>query len=266
MKIIERAKEMGAECAQIFGGSPRRYEVPKIEKREAEEFRAILTRENISPLFIHASYLLNLASEDEVLRKKSIESLVNSLRFAENLGAKGVIYHPGSPKGGDKKKAIEREAISAKEVLSLYKGSSLLVLENTAGKKKIGTNPDEVGELMKKISSSRTAVCVDTAHSFESGNIKNFSEGGVKEWVNWWDESIGLNKVVALHINDSKTKNSSENDRHENIGNGFIGIEGFVSIARNGAFQDIPWILEVPGFDGKGPDKKNIEILKSIFN
>ncbi len=254
-KAVLRAKEIGAECIQIFAGSPRRYEISIPEK----------TKLDTGPVFVHASYLLNLASEDDALREKSITSLYETLLFSDAVGAVGVIYHPGSPKGGDKEKAIKREAQSVKRVLSQYGGSSLLLLENTAGKKKIGVSAEEIGDLMQKISSKRVGACIDTAHAFESGDVTEFSKEGVEKWIKEWDEKVGLSHVHALHINDSMTEKGSQHDRHANIGEGFIGKKGFSFLAQNGSFSDIPWIIETPGFDGKGPDKKNIDILKSLF-
>ncbi len=260
-----RAKSIGVECMQIFGGSPRRYDILVPHKDELRKYKQIIQENAIFPVFVHASYLLNLASSDQVLRHKSIISLSDSLSFADTIEAYGVIYHPGSPKGGDKIKAIKREARSVKEVLSLYKGTVFLVLENTAGKKKIGVNCEEIGLLMKEISDPRVKICIDTAHSLESGDIKEFSPPEIEKWADRWEKDVGLSNIIVLHINDSKTKYNSQSDRHANIGEGVIGIKGFQCLAESAFFSQIPWILEVPGFDGKGPDKKNVDILKAVF-
>ncbi len=261
-----RAVDMGAECIQIFAGSPRRYDVPAVKSDEVEKFKKIISENKIGPIFIHASYLLNLASEDRSLKEKSIKSLLDSLRFADIIGARGVIYHPGSPKGGDKEKAIERETQTVKEILELFNGDAFLIIENTAGKKKIGVSPEEISLILKGTDGTRVKVCIDTAHSLESGNIKKFSLKEIERWVADWEDKVGIDNIVALHINDSKTDYMSRHDRHANIGEGFIGKSGFSNLVKSGHFFNIPWILEVPGFDGKGPDKKNINILKSLFD
>lgn len=251
---VRRAKEIEAECMQIFAGTPRRYDVKIPEKTELD----------INPVFIHAPYLLNLASEDIVLRQKSSKCLYENLLYADAVGAFAVVYHPGSPKGGSKEVAIEREADSIKEVLEKYKGNALLLLENTAGEKKIGTTPSEMGLLVEKISRKNIGVCIDTAHSFQAG-VVDFTEDGVNKWAKEWDDYVGLSRVFVLHVNDSITEKGSQHDRHANIGEGLIGKEGFSILANSGHFSHIPWIIETPGFDGSGPDKKNIDILKSLF-
>ncbi len=263
-KGVKRGKDMGAECLQIFVGSPRRYEVPIISKEMAEKFLFEKKEGEVLPVFIHASYLLNLASEDEVIREKSIKSLAESLRASATIEAEGVVYHPGSPKGGDKQKAIEREILGVKKVLKETPKNSTLIIENTAGIKKIGTDFNEIEYFFKKINSSRLKACIDTAHALEAGIIRSFHKKDIKEWVKDWEKKIGIKNIALLHINDSLTPPGSLSDRHANIGEGFIGEKGFKNLMKEERVRSIPWVLEVPGFDRKGPDKKNIEILKKI--
>ncbi len=264
-KGIKRAKEMEVECMQIFAGSPRRYEVSLPTSIEIEKYKEDLEKEEIKPVYIHASYLVNLASEESNILQKSIKNISQTIDFANLINAEGVIYHPGSPKGSVKKKAIEREIKSILKILEKDSdGKSFLVIENTAGKKKIGTDPTEIGYIFKKINSSRLKVCVDTAHSLEAGNIKDFSEKKIREWILWWDREVGLKNIAAFHINDSLTSFGSQNDRHANIGEGYIGKKGFENLINIRETQHIPWILEVPGFDNKGPDKQNVDIIKRI--
>ncbi len=262
--VPRRAKEIGAECVQIFAGSPRRYDIFFPEEEELKKYREGVEKNKISPVYIHASYLLNLASEDATLIEKSIENLKKTMQFSFLIKADGVVYHPGSPKGKNKEEAIEREILNIIKILKETPEETVLVIENTAGKKKIGTNPDEVGYIFKKVNSPRLKVCVDTAHSFESGNIKNFNKKEIGEWLSWWDKKVGLQNIALFHINDSLTDFESQHDRHGNIGEGFIGKKGFQEMATFQEIKNTPWILEVPGFDGKGPDKKNIDILKEI--
>ncbi len=263
---VKRAKAVGAECMQIFVGSPRRYEVKNIDNKTADEFQRLIQLEEIGPVFIHASYLINLSSEDHIIRKKSVTSLVESLKVAEKIGSKGVIYHPGSPKGGNKEKAIEREITSLKEVLEKTPKNTIIFIENTAGIKKIGSNEEEVGYILKELKVENAKVCIDTAHALEAGNIKDFSKESIGDWILRWSKEVSLNNISVLHINDSLTAFNSHRDRHANIGEGFIKEEGFVNLMSFKETRDMPWILEVPGFDNSGPDKKNIDILKKIRN
>ncbi len=260
----KRAEEMGAECMQIFAGSPRRYEVSMPSQETKKSYKEELEKRNISPVYIHATYLLNLATEESSIYRKSFKSLLDTLNFCDEIDANGVIYHPGSPKGGDKKKAIKREIRAIKDIMKLFCGKSFLLLENTAGEKKIGTTPDEIGYILEQVNSEKVKVCVDTAHSFQSGNINNFDLKQIKEWIGRWKKEVGLENIFLFHINDSLTKGGSKNDKHANIGEGHIGKYGFLNLMKEEMVANIPWILEVPGFGGKGPDKKNIEILKSI--
>ncbi len=261
---LQRAQEIGAECMQIFAGSPRRYNVKKIDKESINKYLKILKKLKSFPVFIHANYLVNLASEENTIKEKSSSSIKELLFLSEKIKSVGVIYHPGSPKKGDKKKAIEREIISLKNILAETPPASNIIIENTAGIKKIGTNEDEIGYIIKKLKSPRVKVCLDTAHALESGNIKNFSLEEIKKWLAKWHKKINLERVVAFHINDSLTAPGSHHDRHANIGEGFIGKNGFVNLISLKKIKKIPWIIEVPGFEKKGPDKKNIDILKKI--
>ncbi len=264
LKALERAQKIGAECIQIFPGSPRRYDVFSLKDENVSSFLSITEENNISPIFIHASYLINLASEDISIKQKSILSITESLIFSEKIKAKGVIYHPGSPKGGSKKDAIEREIKSLQEILNKTSEKNNIYIENTAGLKKIGTNEEEIGYIIKKINSSRISVCIDTAHALESGSINNFSKKEIERWITRWKNEVGLKKIGVFHINDSLTPFGSHHDRHQNIGEGFIGKQGFSNLMSFSAIANIPWIIEVPGFDGLGPDKINIDILKKI--
>ncbi len=260
-KLAKRANAIGAECVQIFAGSPRRYEVKKINKREVEEYKK--DKLEISPVYIHASYLINLASENEEIKKKSIKSLKEAINYANYIDAEGVVYHPGSPRGGSREKALEREIRAVTEILQKTDRGSLII-ENTAGVKKIGTTPEEIGSILKKINSKRLKVCIDTAHSIESGIINSFSLKNIEKWLLRWEREVGLKNISLLHINDSLTKAGSHHDRHANIGEGFVGIEGFKNLMKFDDIRNIPWILEVPGFNNEGPDKKNVDILKNI--
>ena len=261
---VQRALDIGAECLQIFAGSPRRYDVYNLEEEVFKDVAESYQKNNLNPVFLHASYLINLASEDPQIYQKSVKSICDNLIFASKIKAKGLIYHPGSPKGKDKKAAIEREIKALKDILRQTPSDSTIFIENTAGLKKIGTNEEEVGYILEKAGSSRLMVCLDTAHALESGNIINFSEESIENWLSRWKSKMGIDKIGAFHINDSLTAAQSHHDRHANIGEGFIGREGFLNLMKRKEAKNIPWIIEVPGFDKNGPDKKNIDILKNM--
>jgi endonuclease IV len=161
---------------------------------------------------------------------------------------------------------MERVVAGIKQVLKNVPGKTPLVIENSAaGGKKVGARPEDIGAIMKKVGSSRVKMCLDTAHIFEAGEIESYTPANIKKLLDRIDGSIGLENLVALHANDSKTLFNSHHDRHENIGEGHIGLVGFKNLAKEKRIAHTAWLLEVPGFDGEGPDKKNVDILKKLF-
>lgn len=260
---ISNAKKIGAECMQIFGASPRAYEVKPPAAEEVKRYKEELKQSGIEPVFLHAAYLVNLASPNDYVRAQSIKNLAGHLRIAETIGAQGLIFHIGSGKDSSREQAIQKTAAGMKEVLRNVPGKARLIMENTAGGgNSIGDTAEEIGAVLKKVKSGRVKVCIDTAHAFEAGMIDEYALPKVKKFLDELDKHIGFNNIVAFHLNDSKTLAGSHHDRHENIGQGHIGIEGFKNLARDKRMKTMPWILEVPGFADEGPDKKNVEILQ----
>lgn len=265
-KAIENARVIGAETIQIFGASPRKWDAPSPKAEDIKKYKELLKESGIGPVYLHASYLVNLASPDEELREKSVKNLIGHLSIAELIGAAGLIFHIGSGKEAPRDKALKYVAEGMVKVLNKVRGNTALVVENSAGGgQKLGGTASEIKLILKQIKSSRAKVCFDTAHAYEAGIIESYSPYNIKKLFDEWDSEIGIKNIVALHINDSKTAFNSRNDKHENIGDGYIGIEGFKNLAKENRLTDKPWILEVPGFGGEGPDKKNIDILKSLF-
>ena len=261
---IERAQEIGAQCIQIFGAPPRTFWAKMPEQKDVAEYKAALKQSGIELVFLHAAYLVNLASPKADLRAKSIKSLSDHLRIAEMLGAEGLIFHIGSGKEQPWEQAMKKTVEGMKQVLKNVSGKSKLIMENTAGGgQSIGRSAEEIGKLLKMVNSKRVNVCIDTAHAFEAGMVNEYTSANVKKFLDELDKCIGFDNIAAFHINDSKTLAGSHHDLHENIGQGHIGLAGFKNLARDKRMKNMPWILEVPGFDDNGPDKKNVEILKS---
>ncbi len=262
-----RAKEIGAECIQIFGSTPRSWSVKLPSAEEARRFKETGKKAHIDPVYLHAPYLINLGSGEKRLFGASQASLKGHLKIAEMLGAKGVIFHVGSAKGSTKEKAIPQIASSLKTILKEIPGKSFLILENAAGGgDKIGAMSGEVADILKRVGSSRVKVCLDTAHAFEAGIISAYASSEISKLCEEWDKTVGLERIVALHANDSKTAYNSHNDRHENIGEGCIGLAGFKALAKEQRLWNKDWILEVPGVNHEGPNKENVDRLKSCFS
>ncbi len=261
---VDRAVEIGAEAVQIFPSSPRMWRFKMAPDANIEKFNQAAAEANLGPTVFHGIYLAALASSDEALVERSIESLANYLRLAEVAGVDGVLFHPASHKGRGYD-AIEKQFVDAvHRILSDTPGAPWLALENSAGMgDHIGSKFDELGRLVKAIDHPRIRVCFDTQHAFAAG-YDVASSAGLDEAMSEFDREIGLDLIAAVHANDSKTPIGSAVDRHENIGEGEIGIEGFATILAHPAFQDVPFYLEVPGFDKTGPDKKNMDLIKKI--
>ncbi|MBI5420863.1 MAG: deoxyribonuclease IV [Parcubacteria group bacterium] len=263
---IENAQAIGAECLQLFGASPQQWVARMPSDEDFARFREARKKSGIGPVFLHAAYLPNLATADHGMYEKSIKNLSEHLAIAERMGVEGLIFHVGSGKEAPKEEAIKKAVLGMKKILKVVPGKTMLIMENSAGGgQKLGSSAHEMGLMLKGVDSGRIKICIDTAHAFEAGTVEGYTKEHVKQFCDEWDKEIGLENVVALHVNDSKTVFNSHHDRHENIGEGYIGLEGFKNIAAEKRLHNKAWILEVPGFDGNGPDKRNVDILKSCF-
>ena len=262
-KAIDRAHEMGAETVQIFASSPRAWAFKAPSQESAQTFRKKAEEMSVAPTFIHGSYLLNFGGTPDLV-EKSIASLSSNMEVASQIGAAGVIFHCGSHKGKGFNAVLEQAANALKRVLSNSPDDVWLIIENSAGMgNHIGASFIEIGELMRAIDSPLVTACLDTQHCFAAG-YDIIGEEGIAAVVEGFDREIGLSKLVAVHANDSKIKFGSGVDRHENIGEGYIGLVGFKAILSQPALRDVPFIIEVPGFGKKGPDKENLDRLKEI--
>ena len=263
-KSIDRGVEMGCETIQIFGSSPQGWAFKPIPQELIQAFREKAKAVGMGPVFFHCIYLINLGNPQPDNVEKGIQSLINYMDLAAGIGADGIIFHPGSHKGAGYDAILKQTVDSIIEVLENSPEGPWLTLENTAGMgQHIGARFEELGRIIRAVGSQRVKVCLDTEHCFAAGYdvaTKNGLEAAMEEF----DREVGLEKLVAVHANDSKQPLGSGMDRHENIGQGHIGIQGFETIMAHPAFQDVPFFLEVPGFEGGGPDKENLDILKDI--
>lgn len=265
-KAVERATAMGATAMQIFGASPRSFQAPLPREEDINKYKETLRLSPIREVYLHALYLVNLATADEILFAKSEKSLADHLRIAEALNADGLVFHPGSVKGQTKEAALQKQAAALKRILKAVPGQAKLLVENTAGGgDKLGGPLEDLEFLVKEVGSERFGICLDTAHALEFGLVKKYSATECENLVRQIKNKIGLEKLVVIHANDSKTPAASNSDRHENIGRGEIGLSGFKNLASCPEFRTKPWLLEVPGFQDEGPDAENINILRSCF-
>jgi deoxyribonuclease-4 len=263
-KAVDRGIEIGCETIQIFGSSPQSWAFKPVPESEIEAFRQKAADAGLGPVFFHAIYLINMGTSNKANLEKGIESLINYMTLAEAIGAGGVIFHPGSHGGAGYEGVFSQAVDSIKKVLDNSPEGPYLCLENMAGMgQHIGARFDDLGQVLKAVGSPRLRVCLDTQHSFAAGyDLTN--RDGVDAMMAEFDEAIGLENLAAVHANDSRQPRGSGVDRHDNIGEGLIGEAGFEAIISHPGFQRVPFFLEVPGFEGKGPDRRNIDILKNI--
>jgi deoxyribonuclease-4 len=262
---VEKAKAMGAECISMFATPPSNWNKTNRTDEQMAEMKLLLEESHIGPNFFHAIYLLNFGSDNPDLVRKSIDSLTYYLQIAPKMGFQGAVFHTGSHKGlgFDAVKKQVSEAFNA--ILDDSPEESFLVIENNAGQGNlISRDATEIASLIDGVKQKhRVKVCIDTCHAFANG-VDWRIDGIVDSFVEEYDRLVGWDRVVAIHANDSKFEVGLNKDRHENIGEGFIGEEGFRKILTNKQFQEKPFILEVPGFDDNGPDMKNLERLRAL--
>ena len=207
--------------------------------------------------------MINVGGDPSLLQK-SVDSLTLHMEAAGKIGAEGVIFHGGSHKGIGFDGVIDKASRALRTVLEKSPQGVNLIIENSAGMgSHIGSSFVEIARLMDSIGDSRVKVCLDTEHTFAAGY--NLAEtNSIDEVMEEFDKEIGLANLVVVHANDAKVEFGSGVDRHENIGDGYIGLDGFKVIMGHNAFKEVPFILEVPGFDGNGPDQINMDRLKAI--
>jgi deoxyribonuclease-4 len=260
----QRASEIQADCIQIFASPPQSFTFVQPSEFQIELFRYRIKRRRIDPVFFHGIYLINLASDNRKIQDLSIQSLTLYQDLALKLGAKGTIFHLGSHKGRGFRHVFDSIVKSLRQILANSSPTLFLIIENSVqARGKIGAKFFEIGSIIKKVKDLRLKVCLDTCHLFVSG-YPIHQKDGLEKTLRDFDKEIGLGRLVAIHANDSRTPFLSAIDRHEDIGKGYIGSQGFKNIVNHPILKNLPFIIETPGFDNSGPDKKNIKILRSL--
>jgi deoxyribonuclease IV len=257
---VARGVERDCRAIQIFNQSPRMWQPTVFRPEDVEAFREAMAASQIDAVLIHAVYLLNCASDDPEIHEKSLLSLTHSLRVGKDIGACGVVLHPGSAKTGDPAEAVVRagetirEALSESEVCPLH-------LENTAGAGgTLGRSIDELASLLDAAGGGeRLGLCLDSCHLFASGyDIR--SHAGMDALTREIAEKIGLDRVGSLHLNDSQTPLGSNRDRHANVGEGELGESGCTAFLSAPALQDLPCVLETPGENRSGTTREEVQL------
>jgi deoxyribonuclease-4 len=263
---IEHGTALGVEAVQFFAGSPRTWAPMRYKEKDASRFREVRAASAIRYVVIHTIYLINLATTNEEFYEKSVRSLVGAVVSAEQLGADAIVTHIGSHQGAGFEAGLERVRVALNRALEEAADSQVrILLENTAGAG--GTMGVDFGQLAAMIEavggSPKVGLCLDTCHLFAAGfDLRD--PAGVDLVLQALDDACGLERLEMLHLNDSKVPFGSNRDRHDNIGEGELGLDAFARIVNHPGFARLPGILEVPGYDGRGPDLRNVETLKRL--
>ena len=262
-KAVERAVAIEADTVQLFGSSPRAWRQTQHQPEAYERFRALTAEAGLAAAWLHGTYLVNLAAESDQQYERSIDAVVYALTVAQEAGAAGVVLHTGSHRSAGLDAVLPRVLGGLERILGEAPGEATLALETSAGQGgTIGSFAD-LGVILGGVGSPRLRVCLDTCHVFAAGHDVRTPEG-VAEMVDAFEEEIGLDHLAVVHANDSKGELGGGRDRHQNIGDGAIGYDGFRALLGSPAFAGKTFLLEVPGIEDDGPDLENVRRLKTI--
>ena len=261
----ERGRDSGCDVIQMFVKNERQWKGRELEEEAVAEFKAAQKANRIRTAFAHDTYLINMASPVEDLWKKSLDAFVDELERCEALGLAYLVTHPGSPGDAGEAVGIENMRRALNEAHRRTKGYKVRVLlETTAGQ---GATVGRTFEQMKAIldgvqEADRIGLCLDTCHVFAAGYDISTREGYEKT-MDAFDRAVGLKKIEAFHVNDSKKGLGCRVDRHEHIGKGAIGLEAFRCLMRDPRFRDVPKVIETPKENNMDP--VNLKILRELL-
>ncbi len=266
-KALERGKSIGCETIQIFTRNNNRWVSKPIPPEEIRRFEEKVRETGIWPVFSHAAYLINLASPQEALWEKSIAAFIDELERAEALGLMGVVLHPGSHMGAGEEEGMRRVAAAldrCHEATGGYK--TLTLLEITAGTGgHLGYRFEQLAEIRARVRHpERVGFCFDTCHAFAAGYDFRTREG-YERMVEEMAEVLGVENVKAFHLNDSKHPLGARKDRHEHIGKGYIGLDGFRWLLNDPRFEAVPMVLETPKSKDMHEDVENLAVLRGLI-
>jgi len=266
-KSVDVAEKLGFTAMQIFTKNNNRWFQKPLDEKEIEAFKSKLKSSKIKFVVSHDSYLINLCAKNKSILKKSRTAFLDELERCELLGIPYLNFHPGAHLGAGEKEGIKSIAESLNIIHNKTKGYKVSSMpESTAGQgTTIGYRFEHLKEIIDWVEEKeRMSVCIDTAHVFAAGyDIKDTKD--FKKVIKEFNEIIGLDKLKCFHMNDSKRELGSRIDRHEHIGKGFIGLEGFSNIMNDKRLKKIPKILETPKGKDMKEDTKNLKTLLSLI-
>jgi deoxyribonuclease-4 len=264
---VERAREIGANTFQIFSSSPRMWRAPKVDPAQAARMKELRAALDVGPLVIHTSYLVNVCSQTDEVREKSIVAFRGEIERALTFGAEYLVLHPGSWKGLTRDEGLKLAADSITRAIEglPWQGTPFhILIENTAGAEfSLGGKFEQVAELVERLKpTAPVAVCLDTCHTYVAG-YDLVSAEGYEQTIALAASTIGLDAVRVWHMNDAKAERGSKLDRHEHIGQGTMGVEPFRRLLNDPRFAHAAFIAETP-VDKPGDEERNVRVLKSL--
>ncbi len=263
-RAVERGVESTSDAIQIFPQSPRMWRPTAYSDDDFAEFREAAKGSRIASTVIHAIYLINCASREQDVKRKSAAALEHALRVGDGIAADGVVLHAGARKGEPHGPSMKRAAKVIRAALDSTERCSLL-LENTAGTEgPLGRTVDELAELIDLAGGDqRLGVCIDCCHLFASG-VDIVEPEGLAAFVDELDARVGLDRLLALHVNDSKVPLGANRDRHASLGAGELGSRGIATFLSEPRFEQLPALLETPGPGAQSPDRKEVQKAKRL--
>lgn len=264
---VERAREIGANTFQIFSSSPRMWRAPKVDPKQAARMKELRAKLDVGPLVIHTSYLVNVCSQNEEVREKSVGAFRGEIERALTFGAEYLVLHPGSWKGLTRDEGLKLAAESIERAIDglAWQGTPFhILIENTAGAEfSLGGSFEQVAELVSRLRAhAPVGVCLDTCHTWVAG-YDLVSEAGYAETMRLVEQTVGFDAVRVWHCNDAKAERGSKLDRHEHIGQGTMGNEAFRRLLHDERFAHAAFIAETP-VDEPGDEERNVRVLKSL--
>ncbi|MCK5632946.1 deoxyribonuclease IV [bacterium] len=262
---VERGASINCSAIQIFTRSNRQWGVKELTEQQVIDFKTALQKSCIRSVVVHLPYLINICSPLPKTRHASINSVKQELKRCNALGIKYIVLHPGSHVGQGAEVCLSGIAKGLNEALAADEGNTMILLENMAGQgTNVGHKFENLGFIIKKIEKkNRVGICFDTCHAFAAGYDFRTKDGYEAMWQEF-DKHIGLEKLKVMHINDSKKELATYVDRHENIGEGKLGLDPFRFLFNDKRFFDIPKILETPNATLE-LYAKNMEIIKTLL-
>ena len=263
--VFERASVINASAIALFAKNSNQWKGKELTDEDCALFAQ---KRTLAPIFTHASYLINLATTNAEFHRKSIAAMIDELDRAERLGIRGVVLHPGAHMGAGADAGIEKIARSLDQIHEAIPDHNVVtLLETSAGQGScVGCSFEELGQIVKRVSDrKRVGICIDTCHVFASGyDIR--TRDAYENTIDDVEKHVGIRNVGLFHLNDSKKPLGSRVDRHEHIGDGQIGLDGFAFLLNDERFRGIPKLLETPKKIEHESDRRNLATLRSLLN